>query len=114
MVFPFAGAVWPVVIWVCWILVYMAWGDLCYAAVPGSFGIVIAAGSVHGGGLWDPFRRVWDLGIAVVMRGRCGFDCEVGSVMLLPLGELEFHLCSVSKTGKKSMGLGLWLLAMVG
>lgn len=41
MVFPFAGAVWPVVIWVCWILVYMAWGDLCYAVVPGSFGIVI-------------------------------------------------------------------------
>lgn len=65
----------------------MAWGDLCYAAVvPGSFGIVITAGSVHCCGLWDPFRRVWDLGIALVMGGRCGFDSEVGSVMLLPLG----------------------------
>lgn len=68
----------------------MAWGDLCYAAVPGSFGIMITAGSVHGGGLWDQCRPVWDLGIAVVMRGRCGFDSEVGSVMLFAAWSFVF------------------------
>ena len=82
MVFHIASAVWPVVIWVSWILVYMAWGDLCSAAVPGSFGIVITAGSVHG--------LAVDYGIPF-----CWFSLQDGE---------EEH----------GLGLGLWLLAMVG
>jgi hypothetical protein len=56
----------------------MVWGGLCSAAVHGCFGVVISAVSDHGWGLWDPFRQVWDPDIALVLRGGCGLDGEIG------------------------------------